>query len=335
LVEARYVLKQGKEVSIVVGSYDVAKPLIIDPVLSYSTYLGGSDLDFGVGIAVDTSGNAYVTGNTSSPDFPIVHPLPAPNNALQGNNDAFVSKLSFDSATSTLSLAYSTYLGGSSGDAAGVGITVDTSGNAYVTGNTSSPDFPTVHPLPAPDNALRDAFVAKLAPTCTTPLTITDVSVNPTVLWPPNHKMVNAMVNYKVTAGCGGTTTSSLSVASKLGDLISDRLDIDLTKDEGGSNWSAQKLTFSQLQYAADDVGFLYDLKDRLTKEIKHAEMNDIFDLEMLVLPISAQLHLTGIAVDRTEVQEIIGVASLWLFRFTADWVRVAADSYCRSVLKS
>jgi len=92
----------------------------------------------------------------------------------------------------------------------------------------------------------------------------------------------------------------------KLGDLISDRLDIDLTKDEGGSNWSAQKLTFSQLQYAADDVGFLHDLKDRLTKEIKDAEMNDIFDLEMLVLPISAQLHLTGIAVDRTEVQEII-----------------------------
>ena len=88
-------------------------------------------------------------------------------------------------------------------------------------------------------------------------------------------------------------------------DLISDRLDIDLTKDEGGSNWSAQKLTFSQLQYAADDVGFLYDLKDRLTKEIKDAEMNDIFDLEMLVLPISAQLHLTGIAVDRTEVQEM------------------------------
>jgi DNA polymerase I len=92
----------------------------------------------------------------------------------------------------------------------------------------------------------------------------------------------------------------------KLGDLISDRLDIDLSKDEGGSDWSARKLTFSQLQYAADDVGFLHNLKDRLTKEIKDAEMDNIFDLEMHVLPISAQLHLTGIAVDRTEVQAII-----------------------------
>jgi len=181
--------------------------------LAYSTYLAGSGgLDEGRGIAVDTSGNVYVTGDTDSPDFPIVHPLPAPNNVVRGS-DAFVSKLSFDSATSTLSLAYSTYLGGSV-DAAGVGIAVDTSGNAYVTGNTSSPDFPTVHPLPASHIALRDAFVAKLAPTCTTPPTITDVSVNPTVLWPPNDKMVNVMVNYSVTAGCGGTTNSSLSVAS-------------------------------------------------------------------------------------------------------------------------
>jgi Beta-propeller repeat len=154
-----------------------------------------------------------VTGSTTSPDFPIVDPLPAPNNALQGFQDAFVSKLSFDSATSTLSLAYSTYLGGSV-DATGVGIAVDTSGNVYVTGETSSPDFPTVHPLPASHLALTDAFVAKLAPTCTTPPTITDISVNPTVLWPPNHQMVNVMVNYNVTAGCGGTTTSSLSVAS-------------------------------------------------------------------------------------------------------------------------
>jgi hypothetical protein len=74
-----------------------------------------------------------------------------------------------------------------------------------------------VHPLPAPNNTLHgngDAFVAKLAPTCTTPPTITNVSMNPAVLWPPNHRMVNAMVKYNVTAGCGGTTTSSLSVAS-------------------------------------------------------------------------------------------------------------------------
>jgi beta-propeller repeat-containing protein len=142
-VEARYVLKQGKQVSIALGSYDVAKPLIVDPVLSYSTYLDDSE-NLGFAIAVDASGNAYVTGSTTSRDFHLVHPLPPPNNALQGVLNAFVSKLSFDSATSTLSLAYSTYLGGHAvgfGDI-GTGISVDTIGNAYVTGWTGSRDFP-------------------------------------------------------------------------------------------------------------------------------------------------------------------------------------------------
>ncbi len=184
--------------------------------LVYSTYLGGSNSELGSGIAVDASGNAYVTGNTSSPNFPMVHPLPAPNNALQGPEDAFVSKLSFNSTTGMLSLAYSAYLGGGGFDE-GRGIAVDTSGNAYLTGVTSSPNFPIVHPLPAPNNALQgngDAFVAKLASPCTKPPTITGVSVIPAVLWPPNHKIINATVTYNVTAECGGTTTSSLSVAS-------------------------------------------------------------------------------------------------------------------------
>jgi hypothetical protein len=165
-VEARYVLKRGKQVSISVGSYDASKPLIIDPVLIYSTYLGGSgDVDEGLAIAVDSSENAYVTGVTNSPDFPTVHPLPAPNNALQGVQNAFVSKLSFNSLTSTLSLDYSAYLGGS-GDDQGLAIAVDSSENAYVTGPTNSPNFPTVHPLPAPNNALQgeqNAFVSKLS----------------------------------------------------------------------------------------------------------------------------------------------------------------------------
>jgi hypothetical protein len=194
--------------------------------LAYSTFLGGSNSEFGTGIAVDASGNAYVIGNTFSPNFPIVHPLPAPNNALQGPEDAFVSKLSFNTTTGTLSLAYSIYFGGSGGDE-GFGIAVDASGNAYVTGDTFSPNFPIVHPLPAPNNTLQgngDAFVAKLASPCTIPPTITGVSINPAVLWPPNHKIINATVKYNVTAGCGGTTTSSLSVRrwqyiSRLGSL--------------------------------------------------------------------------------------------------------------------
>jgi beta-propeller repeat-containing protein len=93
----------------------------------------------------------------------MVHPLPAPNNAFQGTEDAFVSKLSFDG--STLSLAYSTFLGGTNYDY-GLGIAVDSGGNAYVTGFTQSPDFPSMHPLSAPNNAFQgdtDAFVAKIA----------------------------------------------------------------------------------------------------------------------------------------------------------------------------
>lgn len=165
LVEARYVVKRGNQVSIAVGSYDVAKPLIIDPVFIFSTFLGGgSGYDLGSSIAVDAAGNAYVTGTTESPSFPTVHPLPAPNNALQGTENAFVSKLSFDSATSKLSLAYSAYLGGSGGDT-GSGIAVDADGNVYVTGFTGSANFPVVHSLPAPNNSLQgasNAFVSKL-----------------------------------------------------------------------------------------------------------------------------------------------------------------------------
>jgi hypothetical protein len=165
LVEARYVLKPGNQVGIAVGNYNLAEPLIIDPVLIFSTFLGGSGYDLGSSIAVDAAGNAYVTGTTQSPSFPTAHPLPAPNNALQGVQTAFVSKLSFDSATSKLSLAYSAYLGGSGVDT-GTGIAVDTDGNAYVTGSTTSANFPIVHSLPAPNNAFQGAstaFVSKLS----------------------------------------------------------------------------------------------------------------------------------------------------------------------------
>jgi hypothetical protein len=123
--------------------------------LSYSTYLGGSYQDWGQGIAVDSSGNAYVTGHTKSSDFPIDNPLvdqstcPVSCNSQNYNNffgTAFVAELNFNNSTQTLTLVYSTYLGGSDGDS-GAGIAVDSSGNAYVTGYTYSGDFPTAYPL--------------------------------------------------------------------------------------------------------------------------------------------------------------------------------------------
>ncbi|TFH65483.1 MAG: hypothetical protein E4G91_02285, partial [Candidatus Zixiibacteriota bacterium] len=99
----------------------------------YSTYVGGGDIDVGYGIAVDGGGNAYVTGYTSSSDFPTSNPYQTD----QGDIDAFVTKLS----NSGSSLIYSTYLGGGDRDG-GHDIAVDGSGNAYVTGDTWSTNFP-------------------------------------------------------------------------------------------------------------------------------------------------------------------------------------------------
>ena len=105
--------------------------------LSYSTYLGGDTLDNGFGIAVDVSGNAYITGVTHSANFPTANPIQAVKGEI--NNDAFVTKLNSQGAA----LVYSTYLGGQAGDT-GRGIAVDSNGNAYVTGFTNALDFPIV-----------------------------------------------------------------------------------------------------------------------------------------------------------------------------------------------
>jgi hypothetical protein len=155
-VAAHYAIKGKNRVAFEVADYDLRRPLFIDPLI-YSTYLGGSGTDEGFGVAVDSSGNAYVTGWTGSTNFPTMNPL-QPANA--GNGDAFVAKLS----PAGSALVYSTYLGGS-GFELGQGIAVDTSGNAYVTGYTTSTDFPTMNPLQPANGGGADAFVAKLNPT--------------------------------------------------------------------------------------------------------------------------------------------------------------------------
>ena len=148
----------GRQVGFEVARYDASKPLIIDPVLTYSTYLGGSNGDEGLGIAVDSSGNAYVTGWTSSTNYPTTNAFQAATGGLQ---DAFVTKLNAAGSA----LVYSTYLGGSGGET-GFGIAVDSSGNAYVTGQTQSSNFPTANAFQAangnPGFSPADAFVAKL-----------------------------------------------------------------------------------------------------------------------------------------------------------------------------
>jgi hypothetical protein len=125
--------------------------------LDYSTFLGGSGLDLCAGIAVDTSGSAYVAGTTYSTNFPLADAM---QSGLLGNASAFVAKLS---ATGS-ALVYSTYVGGSNIDNA-TAITVDSTGAAYVTGDTASIDFPmTPGVFQSQLNGLYNAFVFKLSP---------------------------------------------------------------------------------------------------------------------------------------------------------------------------
>ena len=154
-IEGGYVLHANRLVSFRVGEYDASKPLIIDPVLTDSTYLGGSSDDIVYAIAGDSQGNAYVTGRTYSTNFPTLNPYRSTNS---GGRDIFVAKLN---STGT-ALLYSTYIGGS-GDELGFGIAVNSSGEAYVTGWTSSLNFPLVGALqPFYGGGSSDAFLIRL-----------------------------------------------------------------------------------------------------------------------------------------------------------------------------
>ncbi|HXE74776.1 MAG TPA: SBBP repeat-containing protein [Candidatus Xenobia bacterium] len=180
-VASVYSLDENSHVTIHVASYDPSQPLTIDPVLVYSTFLGGSQSDEVYGIAVDADGNAYVAGITRSPDFPktdgaldtgcgedgvcnaslVTFNCGAP---LCYQNAAFVSKLN----SSGTEPAYSTFLDGSSQEQA-LGIAVDASGAAYVTGFTTSVDFPTTDDVLEPNHhdgvpGHSNSFVAKLDP---------------------------------------------------------------------------------------------------------------------------------------------------------------------------
>jgi hypothetical protein len=155
-ISGNYLFKGNHQIGFQVAAYDPAKPLIIDPILSYSTYLGGDDVDVAWAIAVDSSGNAYVTGYTESSTFPTANALQMVHGGLL---DVFVTKL--DPSGSTL--IYSTYLGGSGFDDA-YGIAVDSAGSAYVTGGSKQGNFPTVNPLQPTNRGLTDVFILKLDP---------------------------------------------------------------------------------------------------------------------------------------------------------------------------
>ena len=142
-----------------VGDYDRTKPLVLDPaVLVYCGYIGGDSNDYGLDIAVDGSGNAYVAGSIGSTEvtFPVAV---GPDVTYNGGGDAFVAKVN----ASGTALVYCGYIGGSDYDS-GEGIAVDGSGNAYVTGETQSTEatFPAIVGPDLTYNGSNDAFVAKV-----------------------------------------------------------------------------------------------------------------------------------------------------------------------------
>ncbi|MFL5804112.1 MAG: Calx-beta domain-containing protein, partial [Roseiflexaceae bacterium] len=163
-ISARYAVDSNGRVSFVLGNYDPTQPLLIDPILTYSSYLGGAGGDDGQGIAVDASGNIFVAGSTRSSNFPTS--ASTFQSSRNGAQDAFVTKLNPSGST----VLYSTYLGGSLEDEAHA-IAIDSSGMIYLTGETRSTNFPMKNALDSTfgggtcgSNPCNDVFVTKLDP---------------------------------------------------------------------------------------------------------------------------------------------------------------------------
>ncbi|HKV82745.1 MAG TPA: SBBP repeat-containing protein [Candidatus Sulfotelmatobacter sp.] len=154
-VEGGYVVSDPTHVGFRVANYDRNSKLLIDPVLVYSTYLGGSSDDKVSGIAVDTAGSIYVAGSTDSTDFP----LPTLGSLPDGNTHVFIAKLD----ASGSNLIYADYLGGNSQDL-GYALALDSANNVYVTGGTASSDFPMVNPFQGTYPGGFDAFLSKISP---------------------------------------------------------------------------------------------------------------------------------------------------------------------------
>ncbi len=166
-IAGRWKLKSANVAGFRLGRYDHSRALVIDPVLLYSSFLGGSQKNTLNKVAIDAAGNTYVAGYTTSGDFPAA---PTPQAVTFGNGTqlrgAFVSKIDPTGAT----LLYSTYLSGNADEEAS-GLAVDASGNVYVAGTTHSTDFPTYNAFQstcATNNAAgtcTSAFLTKISPT--------------------------------------------------------------------------------------------------------------------------------------------------------------------------
>ncbi|MGH9454644.1 MAG: SBBP repeat-containing protein, partial [Terriglobia bacterium] len=164
-LSGRFLLARSNQISFALDSYDRTKPLVIDPTLTYSTYLGGSNNDQADDVVLDSAGNIYIVGTTASGDFPKQNAEQSTcSSCLSGSPDAFITEMSADGTK----LIFSTFLGGSAEDD-GNGIAADPSGNIYVTGRTFSADFPVPSTAYQPNcsscsTGSPDAYVAELPP---------------------------------------------------------------------------------------------------------------------------------------------------------------------------
>ncbi|HLV87833.1 MAG TPA: SBBP repeat-containing protein [Candidatus Sulfotelmatobacter sp.] len=154
-VEGAYQLLDSTHIGFRLGSYDTDQTLVIDPVLVYSTYIGGSGDDEARGITVDSAGNAYVVGFTDSVDFPLT----TAGSFAAGEPHVFVSKLN----PAGSSLIYTDYIGGNNQDF-GYALTLDQNANVWITGSTSSSNFPVVHAYNPTYPGSSNLFLAKISP---------------------------------------------------------------------------------------------------------------------------------------------------------------------------
>jgi uncharacterized protein (TIGR03437 family) len=244
-VACSYRLNRRGEISFETGAYNRRYPLVIDPVLQYSTFLGGTGSETGTAIAVDAQGNTYITGQTGSVDFPGPSPLKGAKPA--NDNDAYVLKLN----PSGSAIIYATWLGGSSSETANA-IAVDAGGNAHVTGETFSTDFPkTTGALRESSAGGSDVYVVKLNPAGT-------ALVYGTYL---GGSSVDRGVGLAVDGGgnawvAGSTDSFNFPVAGPAaGTTGSARSGSAVYKSSGGNNWSPSSTgltTSSVTEFIAD-----------------------------------------------------------------------------------